>query len=286
MYCYFSEYKKNNLNLDIVSLQEKSISFDNIISLFTCNRVEFYSEEKISFLENNSWFTILENLEEIYNHFFKVVLWYNSEILFENAIIAQIDKILSNYKYKNNKLFNFLSGIFNDAIEYRLNYNLFSKNHWNFALDFILKNDFKRQNLIYIWSGAMVKDSIKFSFDKFENIVIVTRTKSKYLKGLTRKLTIISPESLVDLVWNINNFSVFIATTNIDDNYKKILENIFNNPKIQSAWNLCAFEIWVKIPKRLEYIDMYNENMKNYIDESNRENREKIDKNNFFNKIL
>jgi hypothetical protein len=31
---------------------------------------------------------------------------------------------------------------------------------------------------------------------------------------------------------------------------------------------------------------MYNQNMKNYIDENNRENIEKIDKNNFFNKIL
>jgi hypothetical protein len=43
---------------------------------------------------------------------------------------------------------------------------------------------------------------------------------------------------------------------------------------------------WNLHPKRLEYIDMYNLNMKNYIDENNRENIEKIDKNNFFNKIL
>ena len=276
MYCYFSEYKKNNLNLDIVSLQEKSISFDNIISLFTCNRVEFYSEEKIDFLQWNTSFEVLENNKDIYNHFLRVVLWYNSEILFENAIIAQIDKILSNFKYKNSDLFNFLSGVFNDAIEYRLKYNLFSKNHWNFALDFILKNDKKRQNLIYIWSGAMVKDSIKFSFDKFENIVVVTRTKSKYLKGLTRKLTIISPETLLDFIWNINNFSIFIATTNIDDDYKKILKKVLDNSKIQSAGNLCAFDIWVEVPKNLAYIDMYNQNMKDYIEKSNRENKQKI----------
>ncbi len=286
MYCYFSEYKKNNLTLDIKNLENFSSKSEKIISLFTCNRVEFYSEQRIIFLENNSWFIILENIEEIYNHFFKVVLWYNSEILFENAIIAQIDKILLNYKYKNNNLFCFLSGIFNDAIEYRLNYNLFSKNHWNFALDFILKNDLKRQNLIYIWSGAMVKDSVKFSLEKFENIIIVTRSKNKYLKWFSRKIIILNPNDLLEFMLKIKSFSVFIATTNIDDNYKKILENIFNNPKIQSAWNLCAFDIWVKIPHRLEYIDMYNENMKNYIDESNRENREKIDKNNFFNKIL
>jgi len=276
MYCYFSEYKKNNLNLDIVSLQEKSISFDNIISLFTCNRVEFYSEEKIDFLQWNTSFEVLESNKDVYNHFLKVVLWYNSEILFENAIIAQIDKILSNFKYKNSNLFNFLSGVFNDAIEYRLKYNLFSKNHWNFALDFILKNDKKRQNLIYIWSGAMVKDSIKFSFDKFENIVVVTRTKNKYLKGLTRKLTIISPETLLDFIWNINNFSIFIATTNIDDYYKKILKKVLDNSKIQSAGNLCAFDIWVKVPKNLAYIDMYNQNMKDYIEKSNRENKQKI----------
>jgi len=277
MYCYFSEYKKNNLNLDIVSLQEKSISFDNIISLFTCNRVEFYSEEKIDFLQWNTSFEVLENNKDIYNHFLRVVLWYNSEILFENAIIAQIDKILSNFKYKNSNLFNFLSGVFNDAIEYRLKYNLFSKNHWNFALDFILENDKKRQNLIYIWSGAMVKDSIKFSFDKFENIVVVTRTKNKYLKGLTRKLTIISPENLLDFIWSIDNFSLFIATTNIDDDYKKILKKVLDNSKIQSAGNLCAFDIWIKVPENLAYIDMYNQNMKDYIDKSNRENREKID---------
>jgi aspartate carbamoyltransferase catalytic subunit len=62
----------------------------------------------------------------------------------------------------------------------------------------------------------MVKDSIKFSFDKFENIIVVTRSKSKYLKKLSRKIIIISPEQLLDYINNLNSFSLFIATTNIN----------------------------------------------------------------------
>jgi glutamyl-tRNA reductase len=74
MYCYFSEYKKNNLNLDVLDLQNKADKIDDILSLFTCNRVEFYSENKIDFLENNKNFIKISNIEEIYNHFLKVVL--------------------------------------------------------------------------------------------------------------------------------------------------------------------------------------------------------------------
>jgi glutamyl-tRNA reductase len=74
MYCYFSEYKKNKLTLDLDFIQTKSDFLEDIFSLFTCNRVEFYSEDKIDFLEKDNNFIRLDKSQEIYNHFLKVVL--------------------------------------------------------------------------------------------------------------------------------------------------------------------------------------------------------------------
>jgi hypothetical protein len=81
----------------------------------------------------------------------------------------------------------------------------------------------------------MVKDSIKYSFDKFKNIIVVTRSKSKYLKKLSRKIVIINPSELLDFTRKISSFSLFIATTNITSDYKEILQQVFDSKNISSV---------------------------------------------------
>lgn len=275
MYCYFSEYKKKGLKLDFDFLKTSVFKNDKIISLFTCNRVEFYSLEKLDFLEKTD-FIFLDNKDEIYKHFFDVVLWYNSEILFENAIISQVDKILLNYKYKDNQLYLLLSTAFQDALDLRLKKDLFSQNHWDFAMDFILKNDKNKENLIFIGSWAMVQDSLDLALNNFSNVCIVSRSKMKYFKHYKEKLDIISPDNLEKYINNLASFSLFIATTNLNSDYLNILQNVVNSWKIRAIWNICAFNLHLDINNNIPYINMYSNNMKNYINKSNMINKQKF----------
>ncbi len=278
MYCYFSEYKKNKIKLDLDLLKSSSLKYEKIISLFTCNRVEFYSLEKLDFLEKAD-FVFLDEEEAIYKHFFDVVLWYNSEILFEDAIISQVDKILSNYKYKDNQLYILLSKAFQNALDLRLKKDLFSQNHWDFAMDFILKKDKNKENLIFIGSWAMVQDSLDLALKNFWKVSIVSRSKLKYLKHYNEKINIISPDELNDYILDLNTFSLFIATTNIDKNYLDILQKVIDTNRCISIWNICALKLDLSIDDKILYIDMYTSNMKDYINNSNKENKQK-----FFNK--
>ncbi len=272
MYCYYVDIEtdwENLLNKIELDIRKKwFINNQKIIKLITCNRIEFYSENEINDLNLDSRFHKIFWDNELYKRWLFITLWFKSSILWEDAIIKQLEKSLNEYNLDDN-IYKLLSKALIEWIKIRTKFDFFAKNHWLLALDLLKDNNLLIQNIVILWTWQLVKEMFCEIEKNFNNINIITRHKKNAIKSYWKTIKYFNFDEYINYYFQNNEkIILLIATNNIDDDYIDKINKLINSNNVSTTINLNSNKLEIKTNKTY-YIDLYSQNMLEMINKSN-----------------
>jgi len=280
MICYFIDHLSNNKkeqDLAELSLSHKISKFlddKNSISLITCHRIEYYTDENS--IDNKSLENLFKNFKkisnpaEVYLRLFKIALGLESQIIGENSIFKQTSQSIQAYLY-NNPQEKVWMDILSNAKKTRDLFQFWSKNHGQLIFDHIKKSEAK--TIIFFGAGSL-NQSIISSLDfntEYESTILVTRNIKKAKKCFSSRNTHINIVAIENINENLlaKPYDIFIATDRLDNASKKIIASLCEKKECLNVVDVSSSPIPEIEKMTKNYFSMYSKNTSELVKENN-----------------
>ena len=226
-------------------------SYNSLIALETCNRVEFYldgSEDEGALIEliNEKAGVrprVLYDLDAI-KHLLMVVAGLDSMFLGEREILSQVKKAYSAGKPSPR-----LKILFESAIRFgegfRRRHNLYDISFVKFLADYIMRNTGRGNNILVVGGGEVARGVVRELLrGGYRNITVINRTTDKLKYEFGNSIRLLSLDSLMSEVMSGKYDALVVAVSvqspliNLGDSTNNSLPRLIIDVSTPSAVNI------------------------------------------------